>query len=145
MALAKKKTPAKKPVDLKKSPAKRGLVETTEYEYDTDAMMKDMPMMNGRIGEGMCVCCPSHRPGAGRVLMWILTLLNTVLLSIMFFMSDQWYERMEAVKVGGVENYQLVKKLYATDAYKVSQRARIEEMLNQAMMFNPGQNAAVMT
>lgn len=40
-------------------------------------------------------------------------------------------EEVEAMKVGGVENYEIVKKIYSSDAFKSQQKSSLEAAANQ--------------
>lgn len=56
----------------------------------------------------------------------ILLLLNTVLVSLVLVRQ----EKLEADRVGGRQNYQMIKKIYKTDMFKSQQSQQILEALN---------------
>jgi len=60
----------------------------------------------------------------GILLLGIL-LLNTLL--IVFLLVQQ--SNVEAQRVGGRENYKMVKQIYKTEAFKTSQKQQIEQAL----------------
>ena len=61
----------------------------------------------------------------------VLTVLNTILLIALLANQDQ----AEALKVGGPENYKLLKQIFVSDGYKAQQKQQIEQALQ--MFANP--------
>ena len=66
-----------------------------------------------------------------KIVVLALTVLNTILL--ISLLSNQ--DRNEALKVGGNENYKLLKQIFTTDSYKSQQRQQIEQAME--MFSNP--------
>jgi len=73
-------------------------------------------------------CCGHHIVKIGFM---VLTVLNTVLLISLLANQD----RAEALKVGGDDNYKLLKQIFTTDGYKAQQKQQIEQALQ--MFANP--------
>lgn len=65
---------------------------------------------------GMCFC---HLIGG-------LLLLANLVVMILFFCQ---YTRTEVAKVGGRDNYKLVKQIYKTEAFQASQTSQIQQAL----------------
>jgi hypothetical protein len=69
---------------------------------------------------------------------FVLVLINTLVLACMIISHALWFknpmmaslERFEAVRVGWIENHQIMKEIYSLDAYKADQKARLEQTLN---------------
>ncbi len=73
--------------------------------------------------------CPMHH--VVKIGFMVLTVLNTILLIALLANQDQW----EALKVGGPENYKLLKQIFVSDGYKAQQKQQIEQALQ--MFSNP--------
>jgi protein-disulfide isomerase len=65
----------------------------------------------------------------------ILSVITLLLVAINTFAWTPWFkksvESIEAMKVGGAENYQLVKKIYSSDSFKTNQKASLEQAITQ--------------
>lgn len=70
----------------------------------------------------------------------VLLILNTVLLLLLitYFSPQKAFEQMEAQRVGGQENYELIQQIYELDTFKQQQRFQIEQTL-QALQGNTQQ------
>ncbi|MEI6426609.1 MAG: hypothetical protein WCO66_04680 [Candidatus Absconditabacteria bacterium] len=83
----------------------------------------------------MDACCASGKPCCGhhivKIGFMVLTVLNTVLLIALLGGQD----KAESLKVGGDENYKLLKQIFLTDGYKAQQKQQIEQALQ--MFANP--------
>jgi hypothetical protein len=86
-----------------------------------------------KISEEVCcapkkACCGHHIVKIGFM---VLTVLNTVLLIALLANQD----KAEALKVGGDDNYKMLKQIFTTDGYKAQQKQQIEQALQ--MFANP--------
>ena len=86
-----------------------------------------------KVSAEMESCCA--KPCAGKhmvkIAFMVLTVLNTVLLISLLANQD----KAEALKVGGEENYKMLKQIFTTDGYKKQQAQQIEQALQ--MFANP--------
>lgn len=105
-----KKAPAKKTT---KAPVKKSLAKAT-------------PSVTMSASKEVCApsCCSSTT-----VRTILLLVANTVLL--LFLVSNFWIKKalndMEIKRVGGVENYELIQKIYELDTFKQQQQFQIEQ------------------
>jgi hypothetical protein len=60
-----------------------------------------------------------------QIVLWFLVILNTLMVVCILF--NQF--KIEADRVGGRENYKMVKQIYKTDAFKTSQEQQIQQAL----------------
>ena len=81
------------------------------------------------------VCCGSKMPCTAknmvRVGFMVLTVLNTILLIALLAGQD----KAESLKVGGDDNYKMLKQIFTTEWYKAQQKQQIEQALQ--MFSNP--------
>ena len=73
--------------------------------------------------------CPMHH--VVKIGFMVLTVLNTILLIALLANQNE----AEALKVGGPENYKLLKQIFVSDGYKAQQKQQIEQALQ--MFANP--------
>jgi|GEM_PF-3327546 len=86
-----------------------------------------------KISEEVCCggkmpCVPKHLVEIGFM---VLTVLNTILLIALLAGQD----KAESLKVGGDDNYKILKQIFTTDGYKAQQKQQIEQALQ--MFSNP--------
>lgn len=81
------------------------------------------------------VCCGGKMPCSGKHIIkigfMVLTVLNTILLIALLANQD----KAEALKVGGDDNYRMLKQIFTTEGYKQQQAAQIQQALE--MFANP--------
>ena len=97
----------------KKTPVKKSLAKTTPSVV---------------MSASKEVCAPScYNSTTVRTI--LLLAANTVLL--LFLVSNFWIKKalndMEIKRVGGVENYELIQKIYELDTFKQQQQFQIEQ------------------
>ena len=89
--------------------------------------------------EANAECCSSKMPCCGmnarKVLTTVLLAINTILLLLILLNQT----KIESMKVGGSENYGLLKQLFGNETYQKQQRTQIEQALQ--MFANGGQQA----
>jgi len=81
------------------------------------------------------VCCGGKMPCAPKSMVkigfMVLTVLNTILLIALLAGQD----KAESLKVGGDDNYKMLKQIFTTEGYKAQQKQQIEQALQ--MFSNP--------
>jgi hypothetical protein len=86
-------------------------------------------------------CCGSsmgqHCCHGWKILKLALILINTILLCIVLVNQ----RHIEEMKVGGPENYQLLKTLFNSDGFKNYQKAQIEQTMQMLKSASAAQNA----
>ncbi|MCF7835197.1 hypothetical protein K9M48_04075 [Candidatus Gracilibacteria bacterium] len=73
-------------------------------------------------------CCTSSHKKCFGILLIVLLLLNLIIGVLNYFRSNSAWD-VEVMKVGGVENLELVKQLYEMDSYKAQQKGAIMQVL----------------
>ncbi|MFA5748208.1 MAG: hypothetical protein WC872_03810 [Candidatus Absconditabacterales bacterium] len=76
-------------------------------------------------------CCGEVRGKfIGHLCFKILLLINTIILILLLIGQYQnSVERTESMKVGGMENYKLIKQIYGSDTFKSQQKQQIQQAL----------------
>lgn len=73
-------------------------------------------------------CCTSSHKKCFWILLIVLLLLNLIIGVLNYFRSNSAWD-VEVMKVGWVENLELVKQLYEMDSYKAQQKWAIMQVL----------------
>lgn len=118
------------------TPAKKTPTKVEKIVVEKPSMVK--PMMEKMI-EKKDQSCENCNCG-NSLLHWVIALLlvlNSVLLVLPLIKKPMntdlsvALEAIEAIKVGGEENYALVKQIYSSPAFQAQQKAQIEQALKQ--------------
>lgn len=107
---------------IKKAPVKAKAVSTVTVETKKIASESDV------CCAGKAHCSAKHMIKIG---MMVLTVLNTILLISILANQDN----AEALKVGGSDNYKMLKQIFVSEGYKAQQKQQIEQALQ--MFANP--------
>lgn len=131
-----KKKTTKKPT-TKKSVAKKSPTPKKSKKKTTPAAKKTATVV---VKENTIKKDASCNTSCGRkamaALVIILLIINTALLAFIAFKTTSQkelfgaMEKFETIRVGGSENYEIMKEIYSLDAYKTDQKMRLETTLN---------------
>jgi hypothetical protein len=124
--------PAKK-ATTRKTTTKKTTTKKTPTKRVTAAKRTD-PSSSTRTNTA------THSTTNNNMIATVLLILNTVLLLLLvtYFSPQKALEEMEAQRVGGQENYELIQQIYELDTFKQQQRFQIEQTL-QALQGNTQQ------
>jgi len=135
-----KKATTKKPV-AKKPTVKKTVKRTTSVaKKPTTVIVKE-----NSIKKETCNT-PCGNPKAIATFAIILLVINTILLGLLVFKTTSQkalfgaMEEFEAMRVGGIENHNIMKEIYKLDAYKNDQKMRLETTLNALQQMNLQEN-----
>lgn len=99
----------------------------TKKVTKTPAVMVETKKLSAKDTCGMESCCGKM----GHLLVPVLLVIN--LLLVVWVLFNQM--NVEADRVGGRDNYNMVKQIYKSDAFKAQQKQQIEQALQ---MYNQG-------
>ncbi|HMT00791.1 MAG TPA: hypothetical protein PKD96_02770 [Candidatus Absconditabacterales bacterium] len=135
MAELKKKTTTKKTEGAKKIISPKA-VKAPVMDYAFDDEMADAFDMEGACCGGACCGDSAGFCGMGKksrlhIVIIVLLALNTVALAVMLFTTKSVLNSMDAKKVGGIENYKLLEKIYNHTGFREQQKMFIEDSLKK--------------
>lgn len=106
-----KKTVKKAPA--KKAPAKKTVAKKPTVTVETKKITSSD------------TCSTNSCSTFGKIIILLLLIANTVLVSLVLVNQT----KMEALRAGGKENYDLLKQVFQTDGYKMQQKQQLEQAL----------------